>query len=439
MTKSSFYDLIMRGALVALSVFLQVQITLFATDEYIGLRFNSADLLLPFFGLLILASLIFKTSSWPQWQKPFGYWAPALLSAVMIFALLNGYRIQGDWSSWAIINKGVGWCVLMAYLLMGAWFGTNKVTDVQIWFLRPFFIFLILILIVEIALRLCFQYAIIEQFTVLGALKKFELMGLMANRNAFAFLYLSILTVGSILIIDHKKFPRIDTICVQLLWLLLPLFLVMNASRTSFLIVIPLIIYLLCTNWRIFVKAILPMLVAGCIIMPIAYTGHFNNAIHYFSNLEKTVTSADTKTETAAQKDLYAGDQLRLNVIKDSLTLLKENPILGAGIGSVYQYQQDQSNRKHVAIIDNTPLWILTEMGPLGLLAFGSVFFSMLTALYRKSRGLDTDYKLFARAVFFILLGFGLFSLLHEILYTRFLWVFIGIALAVPAIKTHQN
>ena len=192
--KANFNDALWCAGLLALAVCLQVQVTLFSNPDYQGLRVNAADLLLPFAGIIILGSLLLKRSTMPQFQKPFGYWAPIALSIVMALAILNGFRIQEAWSSWAIVNKGVGWVVLMSYLALGAWITANKGDYIRDSFLRHFIFFLCAIVLLEILFRLFVYYYFISAFTVLDALRSLELLsGLMANRNAFAFLFLSAL------------------------------------------------------------------------------------------------------------------------------------------------------------------------------------------------------------------------------------------------------
>lgn len=438
--KISFSDIIARASLVLFAVFLQVQITVLASPDYLGLRINSADILLPVAGLLILISLLLKRTSWPQWQKPFGYWAPALLSAVIVLAILNGYHIQGAWSSWAIINKGMGWCVLMAYLAMGAWFAANKPADIRDWFLRPFMLFLCVSVICEVTVRILFNHEIVSQFTVLDALKVPELSGFMANRNAFAFLYLSTLTLSCVLWLKDIQIKRIELFCFRALWALLPVFFVMNASRSSLLILVPLVLFIIVNNWRFFALKILPLILIGLIILPITDIRRMKSAFRHLDALqEQSLSFAEGETGAQDLKDnVYIGDSLRLHVITDSLTLYKQHPVTGVGIGSVYAYQKTQ-DRKFTVIIDNTPLWVFVEMGPLGFLAFAGVFFSMIFALHRKSKEMTSHEHAFAHAVIFVLIGFGLFSLFHEILYSRFLWVFLGMSLASPALMLRRD
>ena len=53
---------------VVFALALQIQVTIFASDDYFGLRVSVADLLLPFAGLFIFVSLLNNKSNWPEWR-----------------------------------------------------------------------------------------------------------------------------------------------------------------------------------------------------------------------------------------------------------------------------------------------------------------------------------------------------------------------------------
>jgi O-antigen ligase len=118
-------------------------------------------------------------------------------------------------------------------------------------------------------------------------------------------------------------------------------------------------------------------------------------------------------------------DMPRLMIVQDAFELIRAHPLRGAGLGTALHEQKETQGRA-IAVIDNSLLWVLTEMGPLGLFGFIWVYLVMLAALYGK------DKAPLSRAAFWLLLAFGIFSLFHEILYTRFLWFILGMALVAP-------
>ena len=423
------------GLLVAFAFFLQVQITLFPSDDYIGLRVNMADLLLPFAGLLIAGSLLLKKSQWPFWQTPFGYWAPVLLSIIVGLSLLNGYWVQGSWSHWALLNKGVGWAVLMAYLLAGAWFSTNKPDMNLRYFLVPFIAFLLITAAGEILLLMLYHTGIIPSLYVFGNKLSWTIDGLMANRNAFAFLYLCALLLGSAQLIRNNTLSSSQRYLFKSQWFLLPLFFLLNLSRASLLIFVPFILYLLFAHRRIFLRDIMPFLIAGTLLTPMVDFDKVERVSNNYQSLSRAIThvqSSESGDRHSLKETLYSGDKLRIQIIQDCWEFIKQYPLTGAGIGTALKLQHDE-DRHYVSVIDNTALWILTEMGPFGLLGFAGVYVCMLIALNRRHQDAEPEEQAFIMGAVFMLLAFGVYSLLHEIIYTRFFWFILGLSLAVPA------
>lgn len=428
---------ISASLLFLFAVALQIQITLFAADDYIGLRANLADLLLPFAGVLIAGSLLLKKSCWPHWQRPFGYWAPALLSIIIGFALVNGYWAQGGWSHWALFNKGIGWCVLMAYLLAGGWLCTNKPEEILRWFITPFIAFLILAITGDSIVRILYTHGYLPSLSLFGYSFGRDLAGFMVNRNAFAFLYLCALILGSMQLALHPALNRLQKIGFMALWFLLPLFLVLNLSRASLLVLVPLALYLLISQRCLFLRVCLPLTLAGLLLVPFANFANVENALHNLGKISHVQAHVKNEGSLPYEESVYRGDQVRIQIIQDSWGLIKEHPLTGAGIGTILKLQQDEG-RQYVSVIDNTPLWLLTEMGPFGLLGFVSVYVSILLTLLRKRRDADPENQAFIMSAVLILLAFGIYSLLHEILYARFFWFILGMSLALPTARLQQ-
>lgn len=421
------------------AIALQIQLTLFASDDYIGLRVNLADFLVPLAGLFILSSLLFKRSLWPRWGRPFGYWAPALLSLIIGLGLMNGYLLQGEWSRWALVNKGVGWAVLMAYLLAGAWLSTNAPVQIQRFFILPFVGFVVVVTLAESIIRGLYHLDVLPSLAVFGYRLGYDLAGFMANRNAFAFLYLCALVLSSFQLLGTPLPKRFEKLIYSMMWFLLPVFLTMNLSRTALPVVAMLVVYLLVKYRGIFLKSCLPLLVCGLVLMPLSDNSKVSQVFLHLTGISQMADHIDDADAIVnkTSNGFYRGDALRLLILTDAVSLLRDHPFTGAGIGAALSHQ-DQEQRTLVSVIDNTPLWILTEMGPFGLLGFGGVYVCMLMALKRRADQ-NIGEQPFAIGLIGILLAFGVYSLLHEILYTRFLWFVLGLGLAAPAIAHPQR
>jgi hypothetical protein len=144
----------MKGLLVVLAFTLQIQLTLFKSVDYIGLRINLTDILLPFIGLFILHSLLTKKTFWPRFPIKGTYIWLAGLGIILCTALFNSYSSFGELSTWGLQNKILGWGVLSGLFLMGGWLGTNASQRNILIFLKTMSTFLALLMLIQIAFQI---------------------------------------------------------------------------------------------------------------------------------------------------------------------------------------------------------------------------------------------------------------------------------------------
>ena len=414
-------------AAILFAIALQVQISLFASGDYMGLRVSAADILIPLVGLGILISLFLKRSELPQWKKPFTWHLPILMTGVIIMAMINGYMVQGGLSQWALVNKFVGWFLLMAYFYAGGWLAANyheKSIPLFIKWFCGFFIF-------TASLEIADQFFRARGIT-LGPRADWEtIRGFMGNRNAFAFLFCCITGI-TMLYGFHKKV--ISTKTTQLFWIIFPLVFLFNGSRTLWVCSIILLIIFIFIDWKKCSRYILPFVLIGICAFFIfgseKQKGYFSflpyNSINKLYNYIQT--PEDPQAENLA---IDTGDVGRMEIAKGAAQLIMKYPLQGAGLGSVL-YFQEQEDAQTRNIIDNTGLWLLTETGLVGFGIFIASYIIMVLALTRNVENFRNPEDMLSLAALVILLCFGIFSLLHEILYTRFFWFILGMALAIP-------
>lgn len=409
---------------------LQIQVTLFAKDDYQGLRINLGDLTLPFIAVFILLSLILKKSSWPRWQRPFHILWPVALSAVMALALLNFYRLNDELSHWALVNKFIGWFVLMGYLGLGGWISTNtRLLDLKK-FIRPLVCGFLLISAASCVMIFIHGYDLLPEKLLILIPPYSQLEALMGNRNAFAFLLvtLSIFTT----LFSYKAPEILPRRLLILFWLLFPVFLFLNASRALWIATGPLMCYFIFLTRKDSLRLIiLPFCLGGLLFFTLVPDSLRNVAQDPLARSELLYEN------NADEKNIHAGDSLRFKILNTALKTWQEHPVLGAGLGGGMRGQEIEYGQT-LAVIDNSALWILTDMGLFGLSLFLGSFVAMLIALWRGTRTRAPDKALLMHCAFIMLLVFGVFSLVHELLYTRFIWFILGLSLAGPALKNQE-
>jgi O-antigen ligase len=418
---------------IFLGIALQIQASIGIQTDYSGLRVNLGDLALPFAGLFVLVTLAFKKSEMQRWDIPFGIFWPILLTAVMTFALFNGRAELGEWSHWALLNKYAGWLVLMAYLGLGAWLVTNTGNPSVKVFLQTFIIFFLLTALIGLITMIAKDI-----FPAVLPPMERQLRGMMGNRNAYAFVMLIVLPL--LAIYKQADIKILKAWVFSCFWFFLPFFLVYNGSRIATgAAFIFLFIILVWFGKKALRLTLFPFFLGMLLIIGMysvneklvfrehqnIYTGHILEAAkaNYFND------------ENAENAMTYAGDQIRLRVLGDSLELWKKNSVTGSGLGTFLHYQKEKysdSANPVLDIIDSTPLWLLTETGIMGLAAFLAFYGLIFWTCWKNRKQVADDLGVLRVSLLLILTGFAIMSLFHELLYARHLWFMLGMALALP-------
>ena len=415
---AGFVDGLVWALCVLCAISLQTQITLFASETYLGLRINLTDIIAPLAGLAIFATLLTKSSLWPDWKIPHFYAWLGLLTFVLLAALLNGWYLYGELSRWAIVNKIGGWFILLAIMGMGGWIAQNARQEQLELFLRIFLYFFLLVLIVNTVYYI--------HITFEGKLSTF-MSGVMANRNAFAFLFMAVLFLATSFYFSET--PLLPPAYNYVLYFFMPFFFIINGSRAGWI----------CAGILLFVMAVLKRTqIRKCLLLAtFAVLGTASlHGIYSFQGYKVAVLNPSVMAVFEGNAEEYAGDQIRIAVLKVTLPMIAERPVFGSGLGSIMM-QQEQKDGKVINLLDNTGLWLVAETGIVGLIAFAFFYFLIIKRVY-KSTGEDDDFsKTIRQSVLFLIAGFTIMCLFHELMYTRFLWFFLGLALALPS-KTRQ-
>ena len=410
---------------VFLAVALQIQITLFAKGDYLGLRVGLGDLFLPFVGLFVVFSLIYKKTLWPRWSVRFTVlWLSALV-LVMSVSLLNGYIVNGFLSSWAFVNKYTGFFLLLSYFALGGWIVTNArdASYVLRLFMVVFTGFFVLTVLAS-AIALFLQHYVSAPLW----LAYYPWDGFMANRNAFMVIF--VLSFVFMIWRDTDPQTLIPSWIHVLFWMCLPVFFIFNDSRTGWIISAILGVIFFSKDFIRRGKQIVPLLLAGILIVYISY--HVTTYAVVLEGRQARYLLALVH----AEEDLdYMGDQKRFIAVEDGLALYRaHDPLVGAGLGA-YKPFQIAKRGEFIDVMDFTVLWLLAETGAVGLLVFIAFFIACIWSLYKAGYGdMDDDVRCtpYYRAMFVFLTLFAIISVLHEVLYTRVLWFSMGLALAVP-------
>ncbi len=411
------------------SIFLQVQ------ADFYGMRLNLADMLLPVAGLVIVVSLFLRRSDWPQWDIPHSYFWLVGLVLWMGFCVLNGYYQMGEMSSWALYNKFIGFVVLVCYFALGGWLARNAGGMV----LRTFYCGFLLSFVALFVFA--FLGTVLQSFDIVVVSKLVKFSGFMGNRNAYCVL---LICATVLCVIVGRRVPGyLPRFILPLYLMCLPIVAANNGSRAGWIVLSFLAIYFFVAHFKWSVRHILPWLLCGAILAVLLFSTT-DQVVTKRKNITRIITTIDVMQEhgTDALGDINKNDKnvrkiaselVRLRNVRDSLVIWAQNPIIGGGMGSILHYQEQHYDGETVFIdvMDCTPVWLLAETGLIGLGLFSLFYIFVLRALWRKLKNEDGIEGAFAEALFVFMLAFGVMSLFHEILYTRYLWVMMGMGVAV--------
>jgi O-antigen ligase len=125
------------------------------------------------------------------------------------------------------------------------------------------------------------------------------------------------------------------------------------------------------------------------------------------------------------------GFAARLRINRETISLWKQSPLLGAGLGEFWREQQQLHKERAANVSHNTILWLASETGLLGLAVFGGFALACGYAFLRHARSVPPAAAAFG--VTLVMLGASVGT---EVLYQRYGWFFAGLGLAcLPAAR----
>jgi uncharacterized membrane protein YbhN (UPF0104 family) len=379
---------------VAILVFFQIYVPLGSGTL---LNVNLADPLAILGGVLFVLAYV-QDRKLPQWRYRYMNEALVAASLVLTLSLFIGASRFG-WTDWAVVNRYWGWYILLAYAGSGALLTRYSGREGLRILLLSFAGACAAIAVLEILLLTLYNLGIQTTLPLLPS----ELEGFSQNHNFFAFQLL--MTLAAVFVAVRGQSLRVGLIALLLATLFF------SASRSSWITVIFVLaasIYMNAATGREIVRA---LLFALAVIAPILVAGLL------FGHADSTPTPfvGTSNTET------------RMMSIIGGLKLFVEHPLLGAGLGAFRNkliiYEADQP-----LLIHSTSVWLLAELGIVGLITFATPAVYALIAELRR-RYVDSAGQL----IVLCLVGFGVMSLPADMLYQRTFWLLFGAALMLKS------
>lgn len=333
-----------------------------------------------------------------------------VLTCVLIVGFVNGF-IHYGWIDWAFTNKMLGWLVLLCYGATGALIVHRHGAEGLTLLARTFIgtaAGIVALAVVVIILRRAGLTLPYNWFA-------FPLEGYSQNRNAFGFALILAVCVSPWAMPAAR--PWLLGLVFVGLWL--------SGSRAAAGTVMLVTVLAIATERFAFRDVRNAVLLTAGIAAAIELT-----PLLLWALTQRTSNADAIPAFWLFAASPPASDQERFRSILDGLKMFSDNPVFGRGLGA---YVTEQKSAAYV-IIHSTPIWLMAEMGLVGLLAFVAPAFRIIQI---EARGIRLNPV--SGLLIFMLLAFSLMSIVHEMLYQRSIWLLLGAALSITSLKTHTR
>ncbi|WP_343561951.1 O-antigen ligase family protein [Kiloniella sp. b19] len=384
---------------VVVGILLAFQFRVHSADVAISL--NLAD---PFAIVVGLSVLLFahkgllKPDNWAF----HGFSLSLLLTGLSILiAFAVGYWRYGL-IEWALFNRLIGFGILLSVFLSGAFLVQMNGS----WTVRKTLDVLLFVAAVVVLLEFVTRFFAPPDLMKLLEWEYHQYSGFLLNRNAWGF-FLLIVAFSWIGVNRDVRFnPFVGLVLLGAY---------ATSSRTAQLSLVICFVVLLLLDFRKFRDVAVSFLA----VLALYHLSHF-------LVVQFQVTGNATSLMAGFMGAVsQSSDHERLATFQQGWLLFTENPFWGAGLGR--NMQLPVGDRQVLVVIHNTFLWVLAEFGVLGFVLFFSPFLLLLVQFFRQKMSLKEPT---VQALFFCLVIFGAFSMVHEMAYQRIFWFVLGLLTA---------
>lgn len=383
------------------------------------LNVNLADPIALLGGAVFILKAI-KARKLPDWRMSYLNAAVAGATIVLACSLFIG-AAQFGWTTWAWVNRFLGWFVLLAYGATGA-LGVTQNGKVALRILLSTF--------VGAAAAISGIEVILVLFREAGAgfalnfLPEQSLSGFSQNHNFLAFQLLMATSTVLIFVRNVQQRILILTLFFVTFW-----FCGSISGAAAVICVLGTALYHRVAR----IRDIAISLTAAAGTVVVAMILHYLqsqafDAAHSTASFHSLVQGAVANSAASPiplARSIESATAERMITIVGGLKLFVQHPLFGAGLGA-FRNQMILATSGIPLVIHSTALWLLAELGVVGLLAFAVpallVFF---TEWRRASRNRVSAF------IVLCFVAFGVMSTPADMLYQRTFWLVIGAALAV--------
>lgn len=369
------------------------------------LNVNLADPVALLAGALLIVQAVSQRRL-PRWRVDHINLAAVVATAVFGGSLLLGAHRFG-FTDWAVVNRFLGWFVLLAFAATGALIVNAGGREAFRIMALTYVAATAAVALLELSLVLATTIGIAMPIAVIrpGNLEAFS-----QNHNFFAFQLLMAMSAG--LVFLREKHLRILLTAVMLLafWF--------AGSRSGWIAI----------TCVLAASVYLRVATVREIAMAIAAAAGVFAAMYSLHAMLMVLQSSSGAEAPGPDRILPSGASTneRMMTILGGWRLFVEHPIFGAGLGA-FRNQLILSTSGIPLVIHSTALWLLAELGLVGFLSFAVPTIYVWAIEWRRA-----PVEPASAVIVLCLVAFAVMSTPADMVYQRTFWLLIGAALAVP-------
>jgi hypothetical protein len=386
------------------------------------LNVNLADPVVILGGSLFVLQAV-NTGRVPTWRLPNLNAALIAMTAILTFSLIAGATRIG-YTEWAVVNRFLGWFVLLAYAATGALIVRAGGKDAFRLILLTYVGATSAVAGIEIILKLLFGAGV---HLPPGLSLYGDALGFAQNHNFFAFQLLMALGAAMVVLCGSRIRTIIFTLLLAALWF--------AGSRSGWIaaaVLLTVSLHLKIISAREIATAMTGVLLLAVfrVVLPFLHHDTLVDVHQHMSRLARSIRPPDTRGSIPDLIPNGASTQERLITLIGGWRMFLEHPLFGAGLGA-FRNLHILSHSKIPLLIHSTALWLMAELGIVGLIAFVAPALSVLVAEFRRKERDDASLLLIL-----CLVAFAVMSTPADMLYQRTFWILVGAGLAMPIRST---
>jgi len=372
------------------------------------LNVNLADPIVILGGSLFVLRAVGKRQ-WPQWRVSHVNLFALLATLALGYALLLGAWRFG-WTNWALINRFLGWFVLLAYAMTGALITSTGGRQALCVFALSYLGATIGVVAIDGGLLLVSAAGLSSD----GLVVRNAIEGFAQNHNFLAF-QLLMATAAALVFTSGAWKNALLAVLLAGFWL--------SGSRSGWISAAGVLAVAFYLQWLTIRELSIAigcafLLSAAISLMP-AIVPHLMNFAGGPGGGGAPVLPEIMPAESSSAE--------RLTTLVGGWKLFVEHPIFGAGLGA-FRNEHILAASGIPLVIHSTALWLLAELGLVGFLIFAAPAVYICFSEWRRPARDQASALIILCSV-----GFSIMSGPADMVYQRTYWLMLGAALAVVA------